>query len=316
MLGRMSLLDHVLPTPRKLELSAVELALPPDRAWELVRHEDLARSSLVRALFALRTLPSRLTGTVDKVELRLDAIASTPEHPGFQILLEERREVVVGAIGQVWQLDIPFVHVAGPAAYAGFGEPGWVKVAWALRVLPHGERDSRVEIEVRVDATDEASWRRFEQYWLVIGPGSHLVRRTLFAALAREYGTPESQEDERAVPGDTLLPDATGVLTHGVTIAAAPAQIWPWLVQMGGGRAGFYSLDTLDNANHPSARELHPRCSPSRSVRCCPRPPTARTASRCSRSNRSVRSSWGGSSIRSRRGSCRSCRRDPRGSGR
>jgi len=111
----MTPLDLVLPTPRKLEFSSVELAVPPDRAWELVRHEDLARSSLVKALFALRTLPSRLTGTVEKVERRLDAIASTPERPGFRILLEEPREVVVGAIGKVWQLDIPFVHVDGPS---------------------------------------------------------------------------------------------------------------------------------------------------------------------------------------------------------
>jgi hypothetical protein len=258
MLGRMSALDRVLPTPRKLELSSVELALPPERAWELVRHEDLARSSLVKALFALRTLPSRLSGTVEKVELRLDALASSAEHPGFQILIEQPREVVVGAIGKVWQLDIPFVHVDGPIAYASFDEEGWVKVAWALRVHPLGDNDSRVEIEVRVDATDEASWKRFEQYWIVIGPGSHLVRRTLFAALAREFGTPESCEDERPLPGDALLPDATGVLTHGITVDAEPARVWPWLVQMGGGRAGFYSLDTLDNANQASARELHP----------------------------------------------------------
>lgn len=254
----MSALDRVLPTPRKLELSSVELALPPERAWQLVRHEDLARSLLVKALFALRTLPSRLTGAVEKVELRLDAIASSPEHPGFQILVDDPREVVVGAIGKVWQLDIPFVHVAGPGAYAAFDEPGWVKVAWALRVLPFGERDSRVEVEVRVDATDEASWRLFERYWIVIGPGSHFIRRSLFAALAREYGTPESLEAARPLPGDDLLPDARGELSDGITIEASPAQIWPWLVQMGGGRAGYYSLDALDNAHQASARELHP----------------------------------------------------------
>ena len=113
-------LDLVLPTPRKLELSSVELALTPERAWDVVRHEDLARSALVKALFALRTLPSRFSGTVEKVELRLDALASSPERPGFQILIDEPREVVVGAIGQVWQIDIPFVHVDGPAAYAAF----------------------------------------------------------------------------------------------------------------------------------------------------------------------------------------------------
>jgi hypothetical protein len=242
------------------------------------------------------------------VELRLDAIASSAEHPGFQILIDEPREVVVGAIGQVWQLDIPFVHVDGPAAYAAFGEAGWVKVAWALRVLPFGDRDSRVEIEVRVDATDEASWTRFERYWIAVGPGSHFIRRTLFAALAREYGTPDSREDERPLPGDALLPDATATLTHGITIDASPARIWPWLVQMGGGRAGFYSLDALDNANRPSARELHPALQA--------RPPTARTASKCSRSSPSARSSSAGSSIRRQSGSCHSHRHGRRTSGR
>ena len=254
----MTALDLVLPTPRKLELSSVELALPPEEAWQLVRHGDLARSSLVKALFSLRTLPSRFTGTVENVELRLDAIASSPAHPGFRILVDAPREVVVGAIGKVWQLDIPFVHVQDAAAYAAFAEAGWVKVAWALRVLPWGERDSRIEIEVRVDATDDVSWRHFERYWLLIGPGSHFIRRTLFAALAREHGTPESRQDERPLPGDALLPDATGQLTHGITMNAPPERVWPWLVQMGGGRAGFYSLDTLDNAGVPSAREIHP----------------------------------------------------------
>ncbi len=120
-------------------LSSVDLALPPDEAWQLVRHGNLARSPLVKALFSLRTLPSRFTGAVEKVALHLDAIASSPAHPGFRILVDER-EVVVGAIGEVWQLDIPFVHLEDAAAYTAFIEAGWVKVAWALRVRPWGER--------------------------------------------------------------------------------------------------------------------------------------------------------------------------------
>jgi hypothetical protein len=254
----MTALDLVLPTPRKLELTAVELALPEAEAWALVRHGDLAYSRLVKALFAIRTLPSRVTGTVDEVQLRIDALTSTPERPGFQILVDDPREVVVSAIGQVWQLDIPFVHVADAAAYASFSESGWVKVAWALRVSPWGTSGSRVEIEVRVDATDDASWDRFRRYWLVVGPGSHLIRHTVFGALVRAHGRPEDREDERSLPGDALLPDASGQVSHGITIAAPAERIWPWLLQMGGGRAGFYSLDALDNAGVPSAREIHP----------------------------------------------------------
>ena len=78
--------------------------------------------------------------------------------------------MVVGAIGQVWQLDIPFMHVPDAAAYASFAEAGWVKVAWALRVSPWGTSGSRVEMEVRVDATDDASWERSMLVLLALMP--------------------------------------------------------------------------------------------------------------------------------------------------
>ncbi len=43
-----------------------------------------------------------------------------------------------------------------------------------------------------------------------------------------------------------------------VTIGAPPDQVWPWLVQMGWDRGGWYSWDRLDNAGRPSARKVHP----------------------------------------------------------
>ena len=48
---------------------------------------------------------------------------------------------------------------------------------------------------------------------------------------------------ERAVPlpGDDLVPAPMLQATHAVTIDAPPQQVWPWLVQTGQGRAGFYS---------------------------------------------------------------------------
>jgi proline iminopeptidase len=43
-----------------------------------------------------------------------------------------------------------------------------------------------------------------------------------------------------------------------VTIDAPPEVVWPWLVQMGWDRAGWYSWDRLDNEGRRSAREVHP----------------------------------------------------------
>ena len=41
-------------------------------------------------------------------------------------------------------------------------------------------------------------------------------------------------------------------------IDAPPAAVWPWIVQIGHGRAGFYSYDLLDNLGRPSADRIVP----------------------------------------------------------
>lgn len=55
-----------------------------------------------------------------------------------------------------------------------------------------------------------------------------------------------------AMAGDDLLPGATGT-TRAIGIAAQPQEVWPWLVQIGYGRAGWYSHDWIDNDFRPSA---------------------------------------------------------------
>jgi hypothetical protein len=253
------MLDQLISTPRLIEIDHVDLAAPPERVWQLVRHGDLARSPLIHALFELRALPGRLSGKQQSTTLRIDDLRSSPEQPGFQLLLERAPYgFAVGSIGKVWHGEIPFAHVANAIEYAVFSEPDFVKVAWAVRLVPLGEHDTRLELEVRVDATDDAAWAKFERYFLLIGPGSHFIRRTLLSGLARELGTPSSAEPNRPLPGDELLSDARAEATDGITISATPEQIWPWLLQMGCHRAGFYSVDWLDNGAERSSRELVP----------------------------------------------------------
>ena len=53
-------------------------------------------------------------------------------------------------------------------------------------------------------------------------------------------------EESKALPGDDLVPTPKGIITRGITIDAPPEAVWPWLVQMGYGRAGWYSYDRMD----------------------------------------------------------------------
>jgi hypothetical protein len=70
-----------------------------------------------------------------------------------------------------------------------------------------------------------------------------------------------STPDEQAMvlPGDAAHPSA--YLTRAITIDASPAAVWPWLMQIGQDRAGFYSNDYLENltgANIHNADVLRP----------------------------------------------------------
>jgi hypothetical protein len=60
------------------------------------------------------------------------------------------------------------------------------------------------------------------------------------------WGATDS-EVKRSIPGDELHGKPTFLATRAITILGTPDEIWPWLVQMGYGRAGFYGYDTLEN---------------------------------------------------------------------
>lgn len=99
------------------------------------------------------------------------------------------------------------------------------------------------------------------------------MRRTLFGAAALAvvpalYGAvlrprllrlgATIEEAERSLPGDGLVEGATAGSTMATTLPAPPEDVWPWLVQMGCNRAGWYSLDRLDNRGVASLDELRP----------------------------------------------------------
>jgi hypothetical protein len=55
------------------------------------------------------------------------------------------------------------------------------------------------------------------------------------------------QESWKAWPGDELCPDAASVATRAITIHAPADEVWPWLIQIGQDRGGFYSYTWLEN---------------------------------------------------------------------
>ncbi len=66
------------------------------------------------------------------------------------------------------------------------------------------------------------------------------------------------EEVARVMPGDDFIPAPSFNATRAVTIEAPPELIWPWLVQIGHKRAGWYSYDWIDNLGRPSAEHIIP----------------------------------------------------------
>lgn len=78
----------------------------------------------------------------------------------------------------------------------------------------------------------------------------------LTAGLARRLGRRSGVTDAecaRPLPGDELVPGAQVVIDRATTLPAPPAAVWPWLVQLGKARGGWYLPSWLEPAI-PSAR--------------------------------------------------------------
>ena len=65
------------------------------------------------------------------------------------------------------------------------------------------------------------------------------------------------EEVERMMPGDEIIYGASST-TRAISIGATPELVWPWLVQIGYGKAGWYSYDWIDNDGEPSADRIVP----------------------------------------------------------
>jgi len=82
----------------------------------------------------------------------------------------------------------------------------------------------------------------------VVGAFGALVNLAtpLLRQVRSRWGLAE-EEAARAYPGDDLVPRPTWSWTHAVDIAADASAVWPWVVQIGQDKAGFYSYQWLEN---------------------------------------------------------------------
>ena len=173
-----------LPSPvRRHGDARVVVDAKTDLTWQAVLRGDLSRSAVIQALLELRSLPNRLQRVLKRQPpgpARPPLTLQDMERAGFLLLGESPgHEIVFGAVVQPWKAvtdDEPAPPVE-PGRFAAFDTPGYVKVAFNIRVEPYGSGRALITTETRTAATDPASLRRFARYWILVGPFSALIRR-------------------------------------------------------------------------------------------------------------------------------------------
>jgi hypothetical protein len=180
------LLDGLFPEYDVREYHAIRVPGLPQQAFDAFKQVGPEELPLVRLLTGLRGLPARLAGKRRRRPASGKPLCDRLLEGGF-VLVAERpaSELVFGTVGQFWKLT----GAAGPAIGNGqqfldFAAPGCAKAAMNFR-FQVGERGTWVTTETRVLATDREARRKFARYWLVISPGSGLIRRSILRAVRR-----------------------------------------------------------------------------------------------------------------------------------
>jgi hypothetical protein len=255
------LIDEFLPTSGIHELDRIAVVAEPGQAYSTVRSFDLLRIPFVRRAASLKALPERLAslargGAPTVRACRLDDLV---RHGTGLVLLgeDDRREIVAGAIAKLWPSRVEFAAVS-PRGFTRFREPGYVKLAFALRCDPRQHGGTWITLDARIGATDRATLDDVRRRWIVLRRVSERIRRGFRELVDRDLGAVKLDDDSLPLPGDEILPRARFQRTHAAVLESPPYRVFPWLVQMGGGRAGWYAADLIDNGGVRSATRIVP----------------------------------------------------------
>lgn len=190
--ARELLIDRQLPQFQARTFSALVVDASTERTYQAIRALDPDQVGqtvpFMQLMVRLRDLPARLGRAPRRaIEPVSGELTSEQYRQAFLLIDEEPgTEFVIGMIGKFMSPTQMEFHRFDPPQFAGFGEPGYGKVATSFLVLPYGSGRSLLCTETRTATTDPASARQFRRYWAVIGPFAGYIMRH-WLTLAKQH---------------------------------------------------------------------------------------------------------------------------------
>lgn len=186
------LLDTFLPEYHFNEVHSISIKAGQSRIYSAIKDVRARDIPLFRELMGLRALPAL-------VLRRAKRTRTSPRHTNNSLLEDvlgsgtfitladaPDRELVVGSIGKFWQLSGSMARLSQPDDFLSAHYDDYARAAMNFRVYKSRRTGAlKVRTETRILIPDPVSRRKFAAYWLIIRPGSALIRRMWLGAIKR-----------------------------------------------------------------------------------------------------------------------------------
>jgi hypothetical protein len=178
-----ALLDRFMANYEIDSRHKIRVAAPPEISLAAATEMELQSCTVARAIFKGREWILRSKPDSD---VRPRGLLAEMKSLGWGVLAEvPGREIVLGAVTKPWEAN-PVFRALPPDEFAGFKEPGYVKIAWTLRADNAGGNESTFRTETRASATDPEARKKFRWYWAFLSPGIILIRSSMLPTVKVE----------------------------------------------------------------------------------------------------------------------------------
>jgi hypothetical protein len=170
----------------------------------------------------------------------------------------------VRPLGRIWRYLVGISIGASVVALGALPQPdlipGGLIDAFAAVVLFNAITRGGEEMAPKAGPLSKVRWPTILRECAALGLLAYFATCAATRSWHRRWGA-AGAEISAALPGDLPGRNPVFEINHAITIDAPPASVFPWLLQLGQDRAGFYSYDWLENLfglRVKNAHRIHP----------------------------------------------------------
>ncbi len=190
-------LDAFMPDFEVRDIHRREVRAPASVTFEAATRLSMGESPLVRGIFGLRSLPSRIQGTLPESSPARPILEDVRALNWQELEYDPGRSVVMAAVTQPWHADVEFIGMPAEE-FRTFDEPGFARIVWSIETIARGPGNCILQMETRVATTDRNSREKFRRYWALLSPGIIAIRFELLRLTKRLAERAEEQPTRAA----------------------------------------------------------------------------------------------------------------------